>query len=279
LILVHLNGGLGNQMFQYATARALAKNNKTQVSLDLSEFNIYKLRRFELKRYAVQAQINTNSYLLRLLAKKIKLHKVLRDIHLERNLEYDPKVLAMGKNSYLEGYFQNELYFSNIRDILIKDFTISDGISKYANEVKYKILRKNTAISIHLRRGDYISNRHTNTVHGVCSLNYYKEAIKLMNKKFINARYFIFSDDMKWVKDNLKMDNAVYIEGTKSPHEDMYLMSLCCHNIIANSSFSWWGAWLNNNKNKIVIAPKKWFSDSNLAKQSEDIVCKSWLRL
>jgi len=134
--------------------------------------------------------------------------------------------------------------------------------------------------SIHIRRGDYTSNVNSN-IHGTCSLEYYKKATEYMQNKYKDIYYYIFSDDITWVKENLKLENAVYIESEEKriPHEDIYLMSLCSNNIIANSSFSWWGTWLNNNLNKTVIAPKRWFEDNKLHAQSQDIVCDSWIKI
>jgi hypothetical protein len=134
---------------------------------------------------------------------------------------------------------------------------------------------------VHIRRGDYLLNPETQKIHGVCSLSYYFEAIALLEKEFENINYFIFSDDINWVKENLHVTNAVYIESEEEriAHEDIYLMSLASHNIIANSSFSWWGAWLNQYEHKMVIAPKRWFADEVMYQQSHDIVCESWVKI
>lgn len=129
------------------------------------------------------------------------------------------------------------------------------------------IIKSCNAVSLHIRRGDYISNATTNTIHGTCNLDYYKRAVEYIKKNSVSPIFFIFSDDIDWVKDNLHLNEKHYYidwNNADTNYEDMRLMSLCKHNVIANSSFSWWGAWLNNNPKKIVIAPQKWFNDSKL---------------
>lgn len=268
-------------MFQYATARALSISCKTNLMLDIGEFDTYSLRSFELDKYNVQASvIHPNSY-LRLLFKKLRLYKIFRFYHIEKKLQYDKKLKTLGSFSYLEGYFQCEKYFSNIREEILSEFSIIKNITKYAREIEKEILSHNCSISLHIRRSDYALDEKTNNIHGLCDLSYYEKAISLMSEKFNNPKYFIFSDDIKWAENNLKNKDAIYVKNIeeRNPHEDIYLMSLCKHNIIANSSFSWWGAWLNENNNKIVVSPKKWFKDEELLGQSGDIACQSWIKL
>lgn len=146
------------------------------------------------------------------------------------------------------------------------------------NKIISDEIRKTNSVSLHIRRGDYITSKITNKFHGTCCLGYYKKAMKLINKKVKNPKYFVFSDDIYWVKKNLEIKNAFYVDdnvGDKS-YIDMQLMSMCKHNIIANSSFSWWAAWLNNNPNKIVIAPKKWFNDPGM--DTTDLISEEWIR-
>ena len=161
----------------------------------------------------------------------------------------------------------------NINEI----FTINKNLSKYTNEIKNLITQSTNRCSIHIRRGDYINDPATNKVFGTCSIDYYNEAINIINSKFENMTYFVFSNDIAWTKENIKNDNVVYVNSKENriPHEDIYLMSLCKNNIIANSSFSWWGAYLNKN----IIAPKNWFIDKKKIKQSKDLVPSSWTRL
>jgi len=188
----------------------------------------------------------------------------------------------IGIRAYIIGYFQSEQYFENIRHILLQEFTIKGDVSNYTKKIANIINTSHkSTVSLHIRRGDYIFNKQSNDVHGACSLDYYEKATDLMTEKFKDIHYFIFSDDIAWAKENLKVKNCIYIESEEKriPHEDIYLMSLCEHNIIANSSFSWWGAWLNRNSKKTIIAPKRWFADSKMAAQSGSIVPPEWVKL
>jgi hypothetical protein len=281
VITVRLKGGLGNQMFQYAAAKALASSNKTKLILDINEFEVYNLRVLELDKYNIKAKMVNKSYLIKKIVKKFKLDKYFNSYYVEKSLKYDYGIRNLNNDIYLEGYFQNEKYFVDIRDELLKDFTIKNNISKYTKQIKEQILDAKITVSLHIRRGDYVSDSNTNSIHGTCDLEYYNKAKDLIHNKYNGVKYFIFSDDIAWVKENLKIDDALYIDSEEKriPHEDIYLMSLCSHNIIANSSFSWWGAWLNQNSDKIVIAPKKWFVDDVMNNQSRDIVCKDWIRI
>lgn len=267
MIIVRILGGLGNQMFQYAYAKALEQKGYC-VKLDISGFKKYKLHGgYHLNKYQINLKkaSNFSNFISKVTFLK---HKK------EKNLIYDPTFKLLKGNEYIKGYFQTEKYFSEIRNLLLKQFTISDTISNSTKQYKKQILETINTCSVHIRRGDYISNSKSNSIHGTCSIEYYREAIKIISEKHKNTIFFVFSDDISWTKENLLIENAVYINHKTIPHEDIYLMSLCKHNITANSSFSWWGAWLNQNKNKVVIAPKKWF----LNKKNE-IASKNWITI
>lgn len=286
MVTVKIVGGLGNQMFQYAYAKALQQKGYN-VNLDISAFETYTLHGgYGLHSYNIDLKIAHKNELNKFITVgfiskirnklKIKNSKIIT----ETTLLFEKKFLNIENNKYIDGYFQTEKYFSNIRDVILHQFTIKDKISNYSKDMKYAIEHANISASLHIRRGDYLSSLNSN-IHGTCNLEYYKKAIIFLNSKFGEINYFIFSDDMAWVKENLKIDQAIYIDSKEKriPHEDIYLMSLCDHNIIANSTFSWWGAWLNQNNEKIVIAPKRWFNDEGLEKQSKDIISEDWVRL
>lgn len=267
MIIVRIVGGLGNQMFQYAYAKAL-QHKGYDVKLDISKFKKYKLHgAYQLDKYNID--LETANPISESLPKKILL-KSLK----ESSLLFDEKMQTLQGNEYVKGYFQTEKYFTKIRVILLEQFKIKSKISTKAQHIAKDILSFKNTCSLHIRRGDYVSNPKAKSVHGTCSLDYYKKALQLINKTYDNTLFFIFSDDIEWVKENLLVENAIYVEGTKTPHEDLYLMSLCHHNITANSSFSWWGAWLNTNPNKMVIAPKKWF----VSKENE-VACENWIQI
>ena len=267
MILVKILGGLGNQMFQYAYAKALEMKG-FDVRLDLSGFKKYHLHGgYQLDKYQINIQNAKTSVILFSKINRLRMIK-------EKNLMFDLKLLSLKGNEYVKGYFQTEKYFSEIREVLLQEFTINRSIATSTENYTKQITNAKVSCSIHIRRGDYVSNKKSNNIHGTCSLEYYKKAITLIEDKYKNVTFFIFSDDISWTKENLILKNAVYINHKCLPHEDIYLMSLCCHNITANSSFSWWGAWLNNNTHKTIIAPKKWFID----KKSE-ITCENWIKL
>ncbi|AQS93523.1 alpha-1,2-fucosyltransferase [Polaribacter sp. BM10] len=267
MIIVRILGGLGNQMFQYAYAKSLEMKGY-EVQLDLSKIKKYKLHGgYQLDKYKIDLK-TSNSF--NLFLSKINPFKTLK----EKNLLFDKNLTNLKGNEYLKGYFQTEKYFSDIRSELIHQFVLKEELSNSTKLYKTEILKSETSCSIHIRRGDYVTDSKSNTIHGTCSLAYYKEAIKIINKKHSNVTFFIFSDDINWTKDNLVIENAVYINHKCLPHEDIYLMSLCKHNITANSSFSWWGAWLNRNKNKTIIAPKNWFVD-----KVNEIACQNWIKI
>jgi hypothetical protein len=195
----------------------------------------------------------------------------------ERSLRFDPNMLLVAGHVYLEGYWGNEKYFKEIDVIIRHEFTLRDPLGP-ENEDMARLISSGEAVSIHVRRGDYISDAATHSFHGTCSLEYYQKAVQMMSKTVANPCFYVFSDDIEWCKRNLKFDYPmVYVEqnGIGQAHKDLFLMSRCRHNIIANSTFSWWGAWLNPNRNKIVVAPRRWFS----AKVgSHDLVPASWIR-
>ena len=267
MVIVRVLGGLGNQMFQYAYAKALEMKG-FEVKLDVSSFKKYKLHGgYQLDKYHIDIKNAKNSTIL---FSKINPLKILK----EENLFFNNKLLALKGNEYVKGYFQTEKYFLEIRNTLLEQFTINKEISNTTEVYKKEIVEVENSCSIHIRRGDYISNIKSNNVHGTCSLEYYKEAIKIIKEKYKNVTFFVFSDDISWTKENLAIKNAIYIDHKCLPHEDIFLMSLCKHNITANSSFSWWGAWLNTNEKKIVVSPKQWFVD----KQNE-IACLNWIKI
>lgn len=286
MIIVKIVGGLGNQMFQYAYAKALGKRGY-EVKLDISVFETYKLHGgYQLDKYNIDLEVSSKKENMKYYSNSL-LSKVLRRVGIEtskavreRSLLFDESFLNVEDNNYIEGYFQSEKYFKSIRDILLEQLTVKQELSNYTKEIENKIQSSPNSCSIHIRRGDFVNSDNIN-IHGSCDLEYYEKAIEHLEEKIDSINYFVFSDDISWCKENLNLPNAVFVNSKEKriPQEDMYLMSLCGHNIIANSSFSWWGAWLNQNKEKIVITPKRWFADDELEEQSKDIICKNWVRL
>lgn len=299
MIIVRLLGGLGNQMFQYATARHLSILNNTKLKFDSSAFdkNIYAenatWRDFQLSVFKLKSEIATEQDIevvknaelpffekiyYRLLRKNIPSYRKTEQF--EKQLFcFDQSIFKASANTYLTGYWQSPLYFDAIRSILLKDFELGEKPSKKDYPFFDDITRQNS-VSIHIRRGDYVSNPEYLKIHGLCSIEYYQGAIEYICRKVANPAFYIFSDDMDWAKENLQIKNpCIYVTGTPAgkDHFEMHLMSLCKHNIIANSSFSWWGAWLNKSSEKIVIAPKKWMGDPAI--DTTDLMPANWIRL
>ena len=281
MIIVKLSGGLGNQMFQYALGRNLSLKNKTTLYIDASDLliqnNIFPITRrsFELNifntNYRVKSYQNKNTFLKKIINKFRQIKNVKESIHL-----FNPDVLNLKGNIILDGYWQCENYFNLNRETILSDFTFKIPPDK-ENEDILNCIKNVNSVSVHFRRGDYVSNVDSNNYHGICADDYYYTAIKILQEKISNPYFYIFSDEIETIKSNFKITkNVTFINHNygKKNYEDLRLMSACKHNIIANSSFSWWGAWLNRNENKIVIAPKNWFR-----KIESDIVPPEWIKI
>ena len=264
MIIVKLIGGLGNQLFQYAMARRIAYVNKVHLKLDISSFQNYRLHKYSMSHFSIIEDFSSAEEINRV--KKVY----------EKSFSFNPNFLQIADNVYLEGYWQSEKYFKDIEDIIRKEYTLKDRVNSITKKISLIVKNKNS-ISIHVRRKDYILNKQTYKFHGVCSQEYYANAIKKIANMISNPYFFIFSDDKPWTKKHLKIDlphTFVTHNGPDKNYEDLKLMSLCKHHIIANSTFSWWGAWLSMNKNKIVIAPKKWFNIPEY--NSSDLIPTGW---
>ena len=285
MIVIKLMGGLGNQMFQYAAGLSAAERLGTELKMDLSWFDsleevdtprFYELDNFNLK----QEFINKNDFVLKNDGFKniiINIRKKQLNLYKEPQFNYSDKFLKIKNNTYIEGYFQTEKYFNSIRDDVIDSFTLKNKASVKSAKIIDQI-KNSDSVSLHVRRGDYVSNKNANKFHGLMGEAYYKKAIALINKKIKNPKYFIFSDEIEWVKNSFDLPkNSVYITHNKSGIEDMRIMIECKHNIIANSSFSWWGARLGLQKDKVVIAPKQWFLDSNT--NTSDVIPERWSQI
>ncbi|MGZ5500903.1 MAG: alpha-1,2-fucosyltransferase [Nitrososphaeraceae archaeon] len=291
MIIANIIGGLGNQMFQYASAKALSQHLNTGLKIDTRDFENYALHQgFELNKiFNCKAEIANNRDLINVLGlSKFKIVKrVLRRDSMswlrhhnhivEPHFNFWPKFFSLKDNIYLDGYWQSDRYFVQSEQTIRDTFTFKIPLVGKNLEVSDYISNVN-AVSLHVRRGDYVTNSK-NAFLGVCTLNYYQSSIAYIAEKIQNPIFFIFSDDIEWVKENLEVNyEKLFINHNQgeNSHFDMQLMSKCKHHIIANSSFSWWGAWLNASPNKIVIAPKKWFASNQ---NDLDLIPSSWVRL
>ena len=286
MIISRISGGLGNQMFQYAIARSMAVKNNDVFKLDISFYPKQTLRKYELNCFKINEKIAIEKECVLLRGKEGLLFKIVKKLNLplnhpisyikeKENATFCEEVFNTKGNIYLDGFWQNAQYFQGIREELIKDFTpttdVSIEASNYLNDIK-----KSTSISLHVRRGDYIANSNAHSVHGVCDLEYYKKAINYIVNTVTNPIFYIFSDDITWCKKKFDfVDNKIFVDTTKNAIDDLELMKNCKHNIIANSTFSWWGAWLNENSYKIVIAPSVWW----IAKGDKNIALSDWIKI
>ena len=272
-------------MFCYAYAQSLRQKG-FDVKIDISEYKVNKFREFQLNKFKFELPLSTKEENQKIFSNSV-FYKIFKNTRLdfskkirEKKFFFDENLLTIKDNSYVVGYFQSEKYFKSLEKILVKHFTLKPALSSYSEKIKRKIQNSNNTVSIHVRRGDFLNSKNVK-VHGLCNLQYYQKSINYLEDKFSKLEYYIFSDDIKWCRDNLKIDNSIFIDSHKKriPHEDLYLMSLCKNNIIANSSFSWWGAWLNRNVQKIVIAPKLWLRNKKDNELSKHLIPSSWIRL
>lgn len=279
--IVRLMGGLGNQMFQYAFGKSLGKD----VLYDISWFDEVKNKRNATQRIYELHNFNISTRFIKVKKEKILCPKFIRNtfnIPKYKNFIYEKSVNVfqpelLNKEGIFEGYFQTDKYFIDKREQIINDFTLKKPLNSINLTMLNEIKEQKNAVSLHVRRGDYVQNA---TVHFLCSSEYYQKAINLISTKVQNPYFFIFSDDIDWVKENLKLQNKhkiININNVNNGYLDLELMKNCKHNIIANSTFSWWGAWLNNNPNKIVIAPEKWHVNNQHGEW--DTIPEKWIKI
>lgn len=292
MIVARIFGGLGNQMFQYALGRTLSVKLGTELKLDISAYRNNKLRKFALKAFNIIGNIAIKKEIEQLCGKSYPplLQAIRTRLHLAESPKpasyvsekteflFDPLIEKTRDNHYLDGYWQTEKYFLPIESTIRKEFTVCLPQDTKNGEMSERISSYNS-ISVHIRRGDYIQNKHTNAFHGTASLDYYQRAAINILQETDNPAFFVFSDDHQWVKDNIKLPGQTFyvdINGHDKDYADMELMGLCQHHIIANSTFSWWGAWLAERPGQIVVAPKQWFT-ANV--DTRDLIPDRWVRL
>lgn len=298
MIYIKLQGGLGNQMFEYAFARALSLKTNDKICFDMSGItnlthNVYSLQHFNIidvdtvENYDVKKQKKIgykvlNHFTWRAfnkggLQKKFKIEKNMQFVFNAFGIYYctDGYVKtykSLSKDKYLEGFFQSSKYFKKCDELIKKELRVKEKILP-SNEKILKEIKNSQSVCVHIRRGDYT----VVTNHLVCTIDYYRKAITLMKEKVKKAKFYIFSDDIEWVKKNLGFDkDVIFVEGNNPNYEELRLMYSCKHFIISNSSFSWWAQHLSSNKSKIVIAPSRWFNDKE---QICDIFEDSWIKI
>ena len=293
MIISKLTGGLGNQLFQYAVGRQLASSGGSELKFDLSFYDEQDEWRYELHHLGIHIPRATPDECRELQFRKAPLITELKWFLLGRQrypvvpaksycLEakanlFDPRVLSLRGDRYLHGYWQSEKYFIASSQAIVHDVRLSAGASPAYLDLSRQI-NDSTAVSIHVRRGDYLEPRFRD-VYSSCTARYYEESLEYISKRVVAPRYFVFSNDIPWCRDNLPVPpSSVFVGegGRLASHEDLMLMSLCRHSIIANSTFSWWGAWLNRNPEKIVCTPSQWYCNG---RQTYDLLPEQWVRI
>ena len=291
-VTVRLLGGLGNQMFQYAVGRALSIRCCARLALDISWFDDKNntTRPCLLDKFPIRFEIN-NKYFSNNMKYHILFSKILRKLDLppdfctsyirEPYFHYWNRFsMLSGKSLYLDGYWQSEKYFLDIVDVIRKDFTFPNFTNKGSQDIKKKIEAIPNSVSVHIRRGDYVQNKDAYEYHYIDFSKYYQKSLNYIYKCFGYTTLFVFSDDPDWVYTSFDCcghDKVIVdVNNDNNSYDDMHLMSLCKHHVIANSSFSWWGAWLGNNKG-ITIAPSRWFAKAD--KNIDDIYAAGWIKI
>lgn len=290
MIVVNLKGGLGNQMFQYALGRTLAIKNNTQIKMDLTflrnqprtkddTFREYDLGIFHIiEEFATHDDrdlFGLNSVWGKFYSKFFKTGTCR-----EKHFHFDPDVLRLGENVYLDGYWQSYKYFKNIESDIRQEFTFKNQLDE-RNQALAEEIQSNNSVCLNVRRADFVNIPSRNKVHGVCDMIYFNQAINYLASKISNFTIYVFSDDIPWCRQNIQTNYPTKIVDHEYAGDKFqyYLrhMSLCKHFIIPNSTFAWWAAWLSNNPEKIVIAPKKWFNVTSI--ETKDLIPDAWIRI
>ncbi len=297
MIIARLRGGLGNQLFQYAAGRALAAHHRVELKLDLYTYTKHPYRKFELDKFNIDAVEATRAEvhhftgsnpILRYLNKRDNYFRC-KAVFAQPHYHFYPDFFALPNDIYLSGYWQSEQYVDGIGSLIRKQFTPKTPLDS-RNEELQKIIESKHSVAVHVRRGDYSAAGYS-SFFGVLPEDYYTQAIDEVRRRVGNPAFYFFSDDIAWCKSNFGTSGAEFIEHNtgSEAYKDMLLMASCNHNIIANSTFSWWGAWLNSNPDKVVIAPKQWFKSNFLDRKepvyasrvynTKDLIPETWIRL
>lgn len=279
MIIINFKGGIGNQLFQYAFYLYIKKHVQEEIFIDTNLYKKIKMHNgfllnnifnTNLKEINIETAKKYSNNYYTLLNKILKKVIGLKKSHIVENQFSLDKIKNLNV-SYLDGYWQNPKYVFENDNLLRKKIIYDVSKKKYFNLIKEK-----NSVSIHIRRGDYLN--HNDIFGNICTEEYYKRAINLVFEKIDDPYFFIFSDDIKWAKNNFGyLEKSFFLEGNKD-YEDLFLMSECKHNIIANSSFSWWASWLNKNPEKIIISPSRWYNDYN-NNRNNDLILESFLKI
>ena len=276
---VKISGGLGNQMFQYAAGRAFALRHGAQLKLDTSFYGRKRHRRFELDAFPIEAEVAHTAKVGRFFSETRRLRDKLRSskqVYREPHFHFDDNFRTLPLGVTLEGYFQSERYFAEhdemIRIELAPPVPHDEGVQTIARE-----MTDCSATSLHVRRGDYVTNAKASQMYCACGMDYYRDAMERIPG---NDPVYVFSDDIAWAKENLPPAKPLVFPNpgvSSTALSDLWLMTQATHHIIANSTFSWWGAYLAGPGRGLSIAPKRWFTDESI--DDGDLIPDGWIRL
>lgn len=287
MVITRIYGGLGNQMFQYAIGRSISLQKKTMLKMDISSFSSYKLRNYKLSVFNIEEKFAKQSELPLLITeknyfKKSCLQLVNKLIPTSKRLviyEQDSITNAdcLAQNVYLIGYWQSEKYFKKDANQIRQDFAITKKLTPSAKNW-LKQIKSTLSVSLHVRRGDYVSDFKTSQRYNIDLTRYYRKSMAILKQKVNKPVFFVFSDDYKWVQGAFsgKQNIRIVSDNKLQDYEELYLISKCQHNITANSTFSWWGAWLNNSPDKIVLTPRHWYKDQPT---SPELIPNKWIKI
>jgi len=295
MITIKLKGGLGNQMFQYALGRKLAQKHGTTLALDVAFLNDRTprkdviFRNFDLDIFKLDPSVKIVNmpHYIDPVSKIAKLFFILK-LKLDKNyikekyFQFDPAILDVPDGSYLDGQWTSEKYFSDIGDIIRREFLFKEALLPISEDLA-RVIASENSVCVNIRRADFVANKITATFHGVMDEEYFSKAMKIMENALTTApHFFVFSDDIEWCKKNITSQFPVTFvdhshKGVKFGNY-LHLMTLCKHFIIPNSTFGWWAAWLStSDPQKKVIAPKQWFADPKV--DTRDVIPSTWTRL
>ncbi|MCB0779445.1 MAG: alpha-1,2-fucosyltransferase [Flavobacteriales bacterium] len=291
-VVTRLMGGLGNQLFQYAAGLALARRLEVPLLLDRTFLDSrpahmdWTPRELALDAFRVPLRFATDA-IVRDLRRPIdrRFHRLLQrvlpglysEVHLERGPGFDPAFFRHTAPVYLEGFWQNERYFTDLAHELRHELFVPFAAPRGMDQVLLGAIQSCVSASVHVRRGDYVSHAAAKEYHGNCSVDHYVSAARELAEQHGVEHFFVFSDEPEWAAEHLPLPRPFTIVSHntgRNAHWDLFLMKHCRHHIIANSSFSWWGAWLNERPDKVVIAPATWFAGSGTP--SSAIIPPSW---
>ena len=302
MITVRLKGGLGNQMFQYALGRHLAIRNKSPLQLDLTylqdrtprknfTFRDYDLDIFALKvativtsdQLPLAVRLNHNRIAQRLGLDRLMgefSHRKINVVCDSRALEFDPRVLNLRGDLYLDGYWQTPKYFEQITEIIRQEFVVRPELTKPSSKLA-GLIKNSQSVCVDVRRGDFVTNPEAAKFHGSMGIEYYQFAEKIISERVDRPHFFVTSDDINWCRENLRFAHPTSFLGDDDIDpkfsNKFCLMSQCRHYIIPNSTFAWWAAWLSNHAEKVVVAPKMWLKAAEM--KTGDLIPSTWIRI